>query len=86
MRWQAETRKERRARKKSDNIKKFASWHKCFAWLPVRLTNNKNEVRWLEFVYRKGEFIDSDSGLFGTSNYYKWQYADSIFGILKASE
>ena len=34
---------------------KLQSWHKWFAWYPVRIS--KNDCRWLETVYRKGTMV-----------------------------
>jgi hypothetical protein len=43
-------------------------WHKWFAWRPVRV--DYNDVRWLEFVFRKGSF-DEYCPPFMT---WEWQY------------
>ncbi len=57
---------------------RLRSWHKKFLWLPVRMTEDKNDVRWLEFVYRKGRKSWCDDG-----HYWSWTYADNTFDILR---
>ena len=59
---------------------KKTSWHKWFAWKPIRLSSDEHEVRWLEFVYRKGVYR------FGESDQCEWKYADSSLDVLKLSE
>jgi hypothetical protein len=79
MRWQADTAEERYNRKHRE----MTTWQKCFAWRPVRLTDDKNEIRWLVFVYRRGIYYGSN---WVQDGYYEWQYADSILGVLKIEE
>jgi hypothetical protein len=64
---------------------KIQGWHKKFAWWPVRLHSDNNEVRWLEFVLRKGqvrwkhcEFIEKDFAVG-----HSWKYADSSLDVLR---
>jgi hypothetical protein len=60
---------------------RLSSWHKWFAWRPIRLSSNKHEVRWLGFIYRKGEYCYYDDG-----SYWKWKYAETEFDILRMDE
>lgn len=66
------------ARKKA-KLKKYRNWNKWFAWFPVRLASDPAEVRWLEFVYRKGKCLYYEDG----APSWIWKYEDSVFGILK---
>lgn len=34
---------------------RLCNWHRCFAWLPVRV--GPNDCRWLEVVERKYAFV-----------------------------
>lgn len=60
-----------------DKIKKIESWNKKFAWKWVRLTNDDAEVRWLEFIYRKGsvEFKYRNGRRIPCG--HDWQYIDA---------
>lgn len=42
-------------------------WHRWFAWYPVRV--RKGDVRWLEFVARRGKFHRSYRSAF-----WDWEY------------
>ena len=67
------------AREKEElKVQKLTSWHKWFAWKPVRLTYDKHEVRWLGFILRKGRCRGHDEGV-----YWDWKYAENEFDILK---
>lgn len=74
MRFRMLTEEERESRKRE----RLSSWHKKFAWLPVRLTHDNNEVRWLQFVHRKGEFVYGEEDC-----WYNWSYAENEFDILR---
>ena len=57
---------------------RLSSWHKWFALRPVRLTSDRHEVRWLEYVYRKGKKGRWEGGV-----YWSWTFAESELDILK---
>lgn len=42
-------------------------WHRKFAWWPAKLSDH--DCRWLEWVERKGEYIEWFDGA-----YWKWEY------------
>ena len=51
-----------------DRKKNLCEWHRWFAWRPVRVKGN--ECRWLESIYRKGDYyID----MHGTTE-WTWEY------------
>lgn len=43
-------------------------WHRKFAWLPRYV--GRNDVRWLEFVERRGEFVNG----YYSPNFWEWEY------------
>lgn len=47
---------------------KREAWHKWFAWRPIRLASH--DCRWLEIVYRKGEYYYNWDGGRG----WDWEY------------
>lgn len=42
-------------------------WHKWFAWYPVKV--RRGDVRWMEFVARRGEFQRGYR-----SSWWDWEY------------
>lgn len=66
---------EQRAEEREERLN---AWHKWFAWRPIRMTDDQTDVRWLEFVYRKGRKRYSDDG-----GYWTWTYAETTFDILR---
>lgn len=63
-------------------IERLSTWHKWFAWRPVRLTHDHHEIRWLGFIYRKGRYnVYGDDG-----DKWKWKYVETEFDILKYDE
>lgn len=81
MKWRTETRQEKMIRYRKEQFEKYTKWHKWFAWHRVRLSDDEHEVRWLEFIYRKGTLHSNLGG-----DFYTWEYVDNIFGILKVNE
>jgi hypothetical protein len=66
MRFRSLTREELKALDKQ----KRETWHRWFAWKPVRLTSDEHEIRWMEYVYRRGKMHYSDA-----DEWWKWQKA-----------
>lgn len=64
---------------REDYTEKRLKWHRWFAWRPVRMTDDEKDVRWLEFLYRKGKFVNYYDGGYG----YKWIYADNLLDVIK---
>jgi len=66
---------------------KIKNWHKKFAWLPVRMHTDNNEIRWFEFVLRKGN-ARVEENIFGQSvvRGRNWIYADSSLDVLRIKE
>jgi hypothetical protein len=58
--------------------KTLSKWHHWFAWRPIRLSSDGQEVRWLEKVYRKSEKYETRYGWCR-----EWKYAESELDILK---
>ena len=57
-------------------------WHRKFAWTPVRLSHDEHEIRWLQFIYRKGKHVYMGQGDWD----HTWIYAETEFDILKVSK
>lgn len=58
---------------------KLSTWHKWFAWKPVRLEHDNHEVRWFGWIFRKGMARhDGEGGV-----WWNWKYAENEFDILK---
>jgi len=66
---------EQRAEEKEERL---SAWHKWFTWHPIRITDDPTDVRWLEFIYRRGRKTWGDDG-----SYWTWKYADNTFDILR---
>ncbi len=66
---------------------RIKGWHKKFAWLPVRMHTDNNEIRWFEFVLRKGNARTKEN-MFAQSIVvgYNWIYADSSLDVLRIKE
>lgn len=69
-----------REQKWRDEKARLQSWHKWFAWKPVRMTSDKQDMRIFEFVYRKGIYDPH-----GHSTWV-WRYASNTLDILKIKE
>ncbi len=84
MRFRRKTAKQRN----HDKAVHLESWHKKFAWLPIRLTSDNNEIRWLEFVLRKGHAGYKTSKWTGRRYIAasSWVYADSSLDVLRIKE
>lgn len=61
---------------------KLSSWHKWFAWRPVRLEHDKHEVRWLGWILRKGRICYDVEHC----QYWDWKYAETELDILKQEQ
>jgi hypothetical protein len=73
--------REQKNQLKADRIRK---WNKKFAWLPKRMHTDNNEIRWFEFVLRKGTPCSKEN-IFGQNIVVgrNWMYADSTLDILR---
>ena len=58
---------------------RLRKWHKKFAWLPTRMSNDENVVVFLEFMLRRGIPSTSHRGKL----VWDWKYAESAFDVLK---
>jgi hypothetical protein len=67
-----------RQQKHLQDLETYRQWHKKFAWLPTRMTEDEGVVIWFEFVLRKG-----DPTQFSPKLIWKWKYVESTFDVLK---
>lgn len=54
MKWDCDSRRERREAKAIAKLNDCQKWHRWFAWYPVKIGHR--DCRWLEFVNRKFTF------------------------------
>ena len=52
---------------------RLSQWHRWFAWHPIRL--GSHDCRWLEKIWRKGEYYCSYA-----SSGWTWKYREKMFG------
>lgn len=64
-----------------EGLKRLTSWHKHFCFKPTRMSYDQTDVRWLEYVLRKGKATFR----YGTNIVvgWEWRYISSEFDILK---
>ena len=54
-----------------EKLDRKSKWHRWFAWHPVRLA--PHDCRWLEYVERKGVWVD-----FMKMSFWTWDYREIV--------
>jgi hypothetical protein len=67
------------ADRRAFEMAKYSAWHKKFAWVPVRMSNDPTAVIWFEFYLRKGRVTNYSS----KKLQWDWESVESSFDILK---